>query len=111
MLCLFIPGQIMGIFTTQPDTIIAGSTALRIICCGFYPIHNLCHGQRNLRRFGKKGIPSLIVSIIRYIVIIPIALIFSQIFGAVGVWHAFWFTELLSYSLCHHASSISKIKF
>lgn len=95
MLCLFIPGQIMGIFTTQPDTIIAGSTALRIICCGFILSTISVMASGTFEGLGK-GIPSLIVSIIRYIVIIPIALIFSQIFGAVGVWHAFWFTELLA---------------
>ena len=33
----------------------------------------------------------------RYVVIImPAAFIFSRIWGAVGVWNAFWITELIS---------------
>ena len=31
LLCMFIPGTLLGLFTTNPQTITAGSTALRII--------------------------------------------------------------------------------
>ena len=34
--------------------------------------------------------------LLRYIAILPIALIMSYLFQAVGVWHSFWITELLS---------------
>ena len=34
---------------------------------------------------------------IRYIVfILPVALLLSRVFGAVGVWHAFWITEIVA---------------
>ena len=35
IICLTVPGQLMGMFTTNPETIAAGKTALRIICAGF----------------------------------------------------------------------------
>ena len=43
-----------------------------------------------------KGMPSLVISLIRYIALIPIAYLLSVIFGAVGVWNAFWVTEILA---------------
>ena len=30
------------------------------------------------------------------LVILPVAFVLSRIFGAVGVWHAFWITELVT---------------
>ena len=35
MICLIVPGQLMGLFTETPETIAAGETALRIISAGF----------------------------------------------------------------------------
>ena len=35
ILCLAIPGSLIGLFTSNPDTINAGETALRIISAGF----------------------------------------------------------------------------
>ena len=44
-----------------------------------------------------KGVQSLLISLMRYVVIImPAAFILSRIRGAVGVWNAFWITELIS---------------
>ena len=44
-----------------------------------------------------KGFPSLIISVCRYVaVIIPVAFVMSRITGAVGVWHAFWITEVIT---------------
>ena len=44
-----------------------------------------------------KGFPSLIISVCRYVaVIIPVAFVMSRIAGAVGVWHAFWITEVIT---------------
>ena len=45
----------------------------------------------------SKGIPSLIISMCRYLVImLPAAFILSRSLGAVGVWHGFWVAELLT---------------
>ena len=44
-----------------------------------------------------KGVPSLLISLSRYVVlIIPLAFIFSRFWGAAGVWHAFWVAEALT---------------
>ena len=43
------------------------------------------------------GGPSLAISLLRYVVLIlPLAFVLSRIFGASGVWHAFWVTEFLT---------------
>ena len=35
VICLLASGQLIGLFTSNPDTIAAGAKALRIICIGF----------------------------------------------------------------------------
>ena len=87
ILCLAIPGQLMDIFTDTPQTVQQGAIALvsaiSVVVSGSF------------EALGK-GMPSLIISLLRYIAILPIALIMSYLFQAVGVWHSFWITELLS---------------
>ena len=43
-----------------------------------------------------KGMPSLIISLIRYLAIIPAAFVLSRRLGPSGVWHAFWIIELIA---------------
>ena len=44
-----------------------------------------------------KGVPSLLISLLRYvIIIIPAAFLLSRVLGAAGVWNAFWITEVLT---------------
>ena len=96
ILCLTIPGKLMGAFAENPQTIQNGVTALHIICFGFNLSAVSVTACGALEGLGK-GIPSLLISLSRYVVlIIPLALIFSRFFGAAGVWHAFWVTEALS---------------
>lgn len=94
-LCLAVPGRIMGLFTQNPQTIQAGALALRIISCGFIISTMSVMTSGTFEGLGK-GLPSLAISLIRYIAIIPIAFILSRMFGAVGVWHAFWVTEAVA---------------
>ena len=94
-LCMALPGQIMGLFTTNPQTIQAGALALRIISCGFIVSTVSVMTSGTFEGLGK-GMPSLIISLIRYIAIIPIAFLLSLLLDAVGVWHAFWVTELIA---------------
>lgn len=94
--CLTIPGKLMGAFAENPQTIQDGVVALRIICFGFILSAVSVTACGALEGLGK-GIPSLLISLSRYVVlIIPLAFIFSRFFGAAGVWHAFWVTEALS---------------
>ena len=86
----------MGMFTTNPSTIQAGKTALRIICAGFLVSSVSVTACGALEGLGK-GTASLVVSLCRYLLLIlPAAFILCRIFGAVGVWHAFWIAEALT---------------
>ena len=101
IICLALPGQLMGLFTDNPETIRTGETALRIISAGFLVSAVSVTSSGALEGMGK-GTPSLIISLSRYIVvIIPAAFILSRIFGAVGVWNAFWIAELITASVAY----------
>lgn len=95
IICLFASEFLMGLFTSNPETIQLGVMALHIICWGFVISSISVMTSGTLEGLGK-GFPSLVISLLRYIAMIPIAFIMSQMFGAVGVWHAFWVTELIA---------------
>ena len=95
ILCLAIPKQLMDIFTDTPQTMEQGAVALRIISAGFIVSAISVVVSGSFEALGK-GMPSLIISLLRYIAILPIALLMSYLFQAAGVWHSFWITELLS---------------
>lgn len=96
VVCLVAPGQLIGIYTTNPETISAGKTALRLINAGFIVSAVSVASSGALEGLGK-GVPSFIISLFRYVVIIiPAAFLLSRIFGAVGVWNAFWIAETIT---------------
>lgn len=96
VVCMVIPEILIGLFTTSPETIAIGENALRIISLGFVVSSISIISCGALEGLGK-GVPSLIISVLRYVVIIiPVAFILSQIFGAEGVWYAFGVAELLT---------------
>ena len=96
VLCLLLPQQLMGLFTENANTRRAGGDALRIICFGFVPSVISVVSAGALEGLGK-GMPSFLISLLRYTaVIIPAAFILSRFLGAVGVWHAFWISEILT---------------
>ena len=96
VICLLIPSRLMGLFTHTEATIQAGETALRIISAGFIVSAVSVTSSGALEGLGK-GTPSLLISLCRYVVlIIPVALLLSRLFGAVGVWNAFWITEAIT---------------
>ena len=110
VICLLIPGQLMGLFTHTEATIQTGKTALRIIGAGFIVSAVSVTSSGALEGLGK-GIPSLLISLCRYVVvIIPTAFLLSRFFGAVGVWNAFWITEVISavISLIIYRKAIAK---
>lgn len=96
ILCLTIPDKLIGIFTNNSETIEVGVTALRTISIGFIASAVSvvsCGALEGL----SMGIPSLIISLCRYIIIIvPAAFVMSRLIGADGVWNAFWITEILT---------------
>lgn len=108
LLCMIIPGTLLGLFTTTPQTIAAGSTALRIISLGFIVSSVSITSCGALEGLGK-GVPSLMISLCRYtILILPLAFLLSRIVGPTGVWHAFWICEaitaVISYTIYRKAS-------
>lgn len=96
VLCFAIPETLIGLFTTNPETIHLGKTALYIICIGFLPSALSLTVSGALEGMGK-GVESLIISMLRYIVLLlPLAYLLSKILGASGVFHGFWITECLA---------------
>ena len=95
-LCWAIPDQLIGLFSESAETIAAGSTALRLISIGFVISSVSVISSGALEGLGMGG-PSLAISLLRYVaLILPLAFVLSRIFGASGVWHAFWVTEFLT---------------
>ena len=87
---------LIHLFSDNTETIVAGRRALRIICIGFAVSGVSVVTAGALEAMGK-GIHSLLISCMRYIVLIlPLAFIFSHFFGVNGVWHAFWITEVIT---------------
>ena len=96
VLCLAAAGPLMGLFTQNPETVAAGSTALRLICLGFVVSAVSVVVSGALEALGR-GLPSLVISLCRYVVVmIPLAFVLSRFLGASGVWHAFWLTEAVT---------------
>lgn len=95
ILCQTLPGRLIGLFTPNGDTIQMGAQALRIISIGFLPSAVSVASSGALEGLGM-GRPSFLISMLRYVlVIIPAAFLFSRFLGGVGVWHAFWVSELI----------------
>lgn len=96
VVCLIGSKGLMGLFISDPQTIAAGQTALRVISAGFIVSAISVTSSGALEGLGK-GTQSLIISLCRYIlIIIPAAFVLCRIFGPVGVWNAFWITETLT---------------
>lgn len=95
-LCLLMPEHLIGMFTTNTQTIQIGASALRIISVGFAVSSisvTACGALEGL----NMGTPSLIISLLRYVIlIIPAAFVLCRFLGAAGVWHAFWITEWIT---------------
>ena len=96
ILCVLIPETLIGLFTENVQTIAMGREALHIICIGFIVSSVSVTVSGALEGLGK-GVDSLIISALRYIVLmLPLAFVLSRVFGAAGVFHAFWVTEVLT---------------
>ena len=98
LLCLAIPERLIGLFTDSPLTLSEGARALRIISIGFVVSSVSVTASGALEGLGK-GLPSLVISLLRYIVlIIPLAYVLCFIagLGPDGVWASFWMTEVLT---------------
>lgn len=96
IVCQLMAGKLMGIYTGDAQIIALGAPALRIISAGFI-ISSVSVVLSGALEGLSKGNASLVISLIRYIVfILPVAFLLSRVFGVVGVWHAFWITEIVA---------------
>ena len=96
VICLLASGQLMGLFTTTPETIAAGSRALKSISAGFLISAVSVTTSGAMEGLGK-GTQSLVISLFRYVVVImPTAYLLSRFMGPDGVWNAFWITEVFT---------------
>lgn len=96
LLSLLIPQQMIALFTENTQTIQIGISALTIICKGFIisAISVTCCGALEAL---EKGMASLIISLLRYVVVmIPAAFFLSGVIGAEGVFWAFPLTEAVA---------------
>lgn len=96
IVCLIAAGPIISLFTVQPETILHGEIALRIISAGFLVSAVSVTASGALEGL-RKGPQSLFISLFRYVILIlPAAFLLCHLFGPDSVWHAFWITELLT---------------
>lgn len=96
VLCLVLSGQLIGLFSSNVETIAIGTQALRIICAGFIVSTISVVVSGALEGLGM-GVQSLIISLCRYIIVImPLAWLFCRILGADGIWNSFWVTEVIT---------------
>ena len=96
VLCLALSGQLIGLFSSNAETIVIGTSALRIICVGFIVSTISVVASGSLEGLGM-GVQSLVISLCRYIVVImPLAWLFCRLLGADGIWNAFWVTEVIT---------------
>ena len=96
IICALFPAKLIGLFTENADTIAIGKTALRLICIGFVISAVSVTSSGALEGLGM-GIPSLMISLCRFIaIILPLAFFLCKLTGPTGVWNAFWITEVVT---------------
>lgn len=95
-----IPQLLLGFFSASDEMLKIGIPALRIISLSFIPAGFCIIIISAFQALGH-GIYSLIISIARQLgVLIPVAVITSQLFGLSAVWTAFPIAETVSLLLC-----------
>lgn len=96
LICLGFAGNLIGLFTKNSLTILDGAQAVRIICMGFVISAVSVTISGMLEALGR-GVESLILSLLRYVVvIIPAAFVLGKLFGGAAVWHCFWIAETIA---------------
>lgn len=91
-----LPDKLIGLFTANEDTVKIGIEALHVISFGFIVSSVSITASGTLEGLGK-GIASLWISLLRYmIIIVPAALILSRLSGAEGVWWSFPVAESIT---------------
>lgn len=93
LLSLCIPAQILSMFNADASMLTIGVPALRIISLGFL-ISTFGVIYSGAFEALSLGLPSLVVSLLRQlIIIIPLSILLSRFFGATGIWISFPISE------------------
>jgi putative MATE family efflux protein len=91
------PAFFLGIFSREAELIALGSRALRIMVIMFPVIGAQVVFSTYFQAAGK-GIPSLLLSILREVIIfVPLLMVFSRIYGLDGVWISRPVSDLLAF--------------
>lgn len=90
------PTQLILMFDDSPDLVNIGTNALRLISLAFPIIGPAIVGSTTFQALGK-GIPSLILSFSRQIILLlPLAYILSRFGGLDTIWFAFPISEVIA---------------
>lgn len=96
VLFLSIPELLLAMFSASDKTIEIGSFALRILALSFIPAAIAVVVPTLFQAMGK-GFDSLIVFLLRqFIIVLPLAYLFSYLFGLNGIWFVFLIAEVIS---------------
>lgn len=100
MLFLFLPAQLLSLFSASENMLKIGVPALRIISAHFIIAGYSIICVSTFQALGH-GMLSLIVSASRQLlVLLPVAFLFGSLFGLTSVWWSFPIAELASAALC-----------
>ncbi len=81
VICMAASAPLIGLFSSNPETIAIGQTALRIICLGFVVSAVSTTSSGALEGLGK-GAASLVISLCRYVIfIMPLAWLLCRQLG------------------------------
>ena len=90
------PAQLMDLFKAEGDLLVGGMKCLRTISLSF-PVAAVCIIIGTMFQATAHGVYSMIVSVMRQlVVIIPLAYIFSKLWGLMGIWYAYPAAEIMS---------------
>ncbi|MCD8300360.1 MAG: MATE family efflux transporter [Clostridiales bacterium] len=93
IICALAADKLIGLYSTNPETIAIGTRAFHIICIGFIVSAVSVTTTGAMEGLGK-GVRSLIITMCRYVVIIlPVAAILARVIGPDAVWNCFWVAE------------------
>lgn len=93
---MLIPNVLLGLFDASPEMLEIGIPALRIISLSFI-FAGYCIVNSSIFQAMGNGVYSLLASIIRQLLaILPIAYVFSRLFGLSAVWWSYPLSELIT---------------
>ncbi len=88
--------QLVTIFNDSPNLVNMGARALRVISLAFPIIGPAIIGSTTFQALGK-GIPSLILSFSRQIILLlPLAFVLSMVGGLDAIWYSFPISEVIA---------------